>query len=144
MPKYSIFWFHQIKKFLKHSHLWILLNLRELFRAGIAVHMFSLCFVCTDQWVSGQQCMEVRKAIIPDWNVTRMKRKLTKTMFWEMTIGSKLLNQFQWSWYHSLQKTMFYLMKSKYSMFLNSKVMKIERSAFWGTPSIVCILTLAK
>ena len=109
--KYSIFWFHQIKHcllkrmiprsfdfvwqywfynhFLKHSHLQILLNLRELFRASIAVHKFSLCFVCTDQWASGQQCMEVRKAIIPDWNVTRMKRKLKITMFWEMTIESK-------------------------------------------------------
>ena len=41
--------------------------------------------------------MEVRKFIIPDWNVTRMKKKFTMTMFWEMTIESKLLNQFQWS-----------------------------------------------
>ena len=54
-----------------------MLNLRELFTAGIAFHKFSLnCFVCTDQCASGQQCMKVRKAIIPDWNVTRMKRKL--------------------------------------------------------------------
>ena len=50
---------------LKHSHLRILLNLRELFTAGIAVHKFSLCFVRTDQWASVQQFMEVRKAIIP-------------------------------------------------------------------------------
>ena len=41
-----------------------MLNVRELFTAGIAVHEFSHCIVCTDQWVSGQQCMEVRKAII--------------------------------------------------------------------------------
>ena len=74
--------------------------------------------------------MEDRKAIIPDWNVTRMKRKLTMTMFWEITIESKLLNQFQWSWYHSFQKTMFYLMKSKYAIFLNIKGTKIERSNF--------------
>ena len=40
--------------------------MRELFTAGMAVNKFSLCFVCTDQWTSGQQCMEVRKAIIPD------------------------------------------------------------------------------
>ena len=33
--------------------------------AGMAVHKFSLCFVHTDQWASGQQCMEVRKAIVP-------------------------------------------------------------------------------
>ena len=58
--------------FLKHSHLQILLNLHKLFTAGIAVHKFSLCFVCTDQWVSRQQCiMEVRKAIIP----TKMSRE---------------------------------------------------------------------
>ena len=60
------------------------LNLRELFTAGIAVHKFSLRFVRTDQWASVQQCMEVRKTIIPAWNVTRMKRKLTMTVFWEI------------------------------------------------------------
>ena len=83
--KYSIilFWFHQIKHcllkrmipksfdfvrqywfynhFLKHDPLRILLNLLKLFMAGIAVHKFSLCFVCTDHWVSGQQCMEIKK-----------------------------------------------------------------------------------
>ena len=67
----------------------MLLNLCELFTAGIAVHKFSLYFICKNQWASGQQCMEVRKVIIPDWNVTRTKRKLTMTMFWEMTIESK-------------------------------------------------------
>ena len=68
--KNSIFWFHQIKHcllkrmiqrsvdlvweywfynhFLKHSHLQILLNLRELFTAGLAVHNLSLCFIWTD------------------------------------------------------------------------------------------------
>ena len=101
------------------------LNLRELFMVGIAVHKFSLCFVRTDQWASGQQYTEVRKAIIPAWNVTRMKRKLTMTVFWEITIDSKLLNQFQWTWYHSLQKTLFYLTKLKYAIFSNIKVTKI-------------------
>ena len=114
----------------------MLLNLCELFTAGIAVHKFSPCFICKNQWASGQQCMEVRKVIIPDWNVTRTKRKLTMTMFWEMTIESKLLNQFQWSWYHSFQKTMFYLMKSKYAIFSNIQVKKIERFKFFGTPGI--------
>ena len=90
--------------------------------AGIAVHKFSLCFVRTDQWASGEQCMEVRKAIIPAWNVTRMKRKWTMTVFWEMTLESKLLDQFQWSWYH-------------YGIFSNSKVIQIECSEF-GTPGI--------
>ena len=70
--KYSIFLFYQIRHCLlkrmipRSFHLRILLHLRELFTAGIAVHTFSLCFVCTDQWDSGQQCVEVRKAIIPD------------------------------------------------------------------------------
>ena len=31
---------------------------------------------------------------------------------------------------------MFYLMKSKYAIFSNIKVTKIERSAFFGTPGI--------
>ena len=112
------------------------INLRELFTAGIAVHKLSLCFVRTDQWASGQQYMEVRKAIIPAWNVTRMKRKLTLTVYWEISIKSKLLNQFQWSWYHSFQKTMFYLMKLKYARFSNIKLTKIELSASFGTPGI--------
>ena len=80
--KYSIFWFHQIKHcllkkkkkmiprlfdlvrkywfynhFLKHSNLRILWNPRELFTAGIAVHNVFF-FFCTDQWVSGQQCIK--------------------------------------------------------------------------------------
>ena len=43
------------------------------------------------------------------------------TMFWEITIESNLLNQFQWSWYHSFQKTMFYLIKSKYFEYQSNK-----------------------
>ena len=73
------YWFYN--HFLKRSHLQILLNLCKLFTVGMAVHKFSLCFVRTDQWASGQQCMEVKKANIPDWNVMRMKRELTMTIF---------------------------------------------------------------
>ena len=67
--------------------------------------------------------------------------------FKEMTIESKLLNQFHWSWYHSFQKTMFFLMKSKHVIFSNIKVKKIERSTFFWTPGIglqktCCNLTL--
>ena len=54
-----------------------------------------------------------------------------------MVVESILPNQIKWSWYHSFQKTMFYLMKSTYALFFNIKVMKIEHSAFWGTPGIV-------
>ena len=116
----------------------MLFNLREIITTGIAIHNFFLCFVCTDQWAPAQQCMEVRKAIIPDWNVSRMKRKLTMTTFWKMTIKSKLLNQFQWSWY-SFQKTMLYLMKSdeiKIFYIFEYQRTKIERYALWGTPGI--------
>ena len=47
----------------------------------------------------------------------------------------KLLNQFQWSWYHSFQKTMFYLMKYKYAIFSNFKVHVTKSSVplFWDT-----------
>ena len=38
-------------------------------------------------------------------------------MFWEMTMESKLLDQFQWYWYHSSQKTMFYLIKYKKKLY---------------------------
>ena len=119
--KYSIFWFHFLSdKTLSseknetkiiwfgsgysieslqpcletHSFTNFVKSARAIYdRYNIAVHKFFLCFVHTDQWAPGQQCMEVRNAkIIPDWNVTRMKRKLTMTMFLEMTIES---NQFQ-------------------------------------------------
>ena len=65
-----------------------------------------------------------------------------------MFVESILPNQIKLSWYHSFQKTMFYLMKSKYAIFFYFKVTKIECSAFWGTPGIykhvhvavICIL----
>ena len=62
------------------------------------------------------------------------------TMFQEMVVESILLNQIKWSWYHSFQKTMFYLMKSKYAIFSNIKVMNIERSASLGTLGIEGII----
>ena len=36
---------------------------------------------------------------------------------------------------------MFYLMKTKYDIFSNIQVTKIERSAFWGTPGIFKVMT---
>ena len=59
------------------------------------------------------------------------------TVFQEMVVESILPNQIKWSWHHSFQKTMFHLMKSKYAIFSNIKVLKIEHSAFSGTPGIV-------
>ena len=38
------------------------------------------------------------------------------TVFQEMVVESILTNQIKWSWYHSFQKTMLYLMKSKYAI----------------------------
>ena len=64
-----------------------------------------------------------------------IEEKLTMTMFWEITIESKLLNQNQWSWYHSFQKTMFYLMKSIYAIFSNINESNKFRAFhfFWHT-----------
>ena len=62
----KIIWFGLVvlilQPFLETQSFTNLFNLHELFTVGIAVHK------------SGQQCMEVTKAIIPAWNVTRMKR----------------------------------------------------------------------
>ena len=77
-----------------------------------------------------------QKSHYPWLKCHKNEEKLTMTMFWEITVESKLLNQSQWSWYHSFQKAMFYLMKSKFAIFFNIKVTKIERSTFWGTPGI--------
>ena len=104
-------------------------TLRELFTAGIAVHKFYLYFICTDvrsqkshdPWL---KCHKNEEKINNDY-VLRNDHRI-----------KSILNQFQWCWYYSLQKTMFYLMKSKYAIFSNIKVTKIERSAFFGTPSI--------
>ena len=40
-----VYWFYN--HFLKHSHLQILLNLRELFMAGLAVHKFYPALFCS-------------------------------------------------------------------------------------------------
>ena len=62
------------------------------------------------------------------------------TVFQEMVVESILPNQIKWSWYHIFQKTMFYLMKSKYAIFSNIKVTKIERySFFFGHPVYIHI-----
>ena len=53
-----------------------------------------------------------------------------------MVIESILPNQIKWSWYHSFQKTKFYLMISNNAIFPNFKVTKIEHSACFGTPGI--------
>ena len=52
-------------------------------------------------------------------------------MFQEIVVESKLPNQIRWSWFHSFQKKMFYPIKSKHAIFLNCKILKIRRSAFF-------------
>ena len=69
-----------------------------------------------------------------------MKIKLTMAIYVfmspEMTIESKLLNQFSMILvsFFSEDIKCFCLMKSKYATFFNIKVTKIERSAFLGHP----------
>ena len=63
------------------------------------------------------------------------------TVFQEMILESILPIQIKWSWFHSFQKTMFYLTKSKYALFSN---IKNENRAFrfFGTPCIIVIITM--
>ena len=53
------------------------------------------------------------------------------TEFHEMAVELILPNRIKWSWHHSFQKTMFYLMKSNYDILSNIKVTKIKRSVFF-------------
>ena len=69
-------------------------------------------------------------------SVAKIKQNLKMTVFQEVGIDSKLLDQIYWSWYHSLLRKMLYLMMSKHMTFLARKVLKIHRSAFFGTPGI--------
>ena len=62
----KIIWFGSVvlilQPFLETQSFTNLLNLCKLFTAGMAVHKFSYCFICMDQWA---------------W-------KLTMTVFWEI------------------------------------------------------------
>ena len=44
---------------------------------------------------------------LPELKCHENEETLTMTMFWEMAIESKLLNQFQWYWYHSFRRQCF-------------------------------------
>ena len=113
---------------------------RIIYGGFIAVHKFSLCFVCTDQWASGQQCMEVRKSIIPDWTITRTKGNWKWLCFEKWPLNQNHSTNSMILVHHSFQKTMFYLMKLIFEniaflkyIFHQIKVTKIERSSFWDT-----------
>ena len=133
----KIIWFGSVvlilQPFLETQSFTNLLNLRVLFTTGIAVHKFSLCLVCTDQWAFRQQCMEVRKAIIPDKNeekidndyVLRNDHRIKKTA---QPISMILVSFFSEDNILSDETKMCYI--------LNIKVKKIEHSTFLGTPGI--------
>ena len=153
--KYSIFWFHQIKHcLLKKKNdtkiIWFgsvvlilqpfletqsITNLRELFRAGMAVHKFSLCFVRTDLLGVRATMYGSQKSHYP---CLKMSREWRENWQW-----SCLRN------YHRIKTTQPISMilvsffsednvlsdgKKKKAIFLNIKVTKIERSAFLGHP----------
>ena len=97
--KYSIFWFRQIIRLLKECYqdhmIWfssidsttiswntVIYKFFKIcpsyLRRVIAVHKFSLCFVRTDQWASGQQCMESEKPL----SLNEMSREWKENWQW--------------------------------------------------------------
>ena len=114
--KINIFWFHQIKhcllkrmiprlfdlvrkywfykNFLKHGHSRILFNQRELFTAGMAVHKASSLFVWFAR-INGFPGNNVIWKSEKPLSLTEMSREWREN----------------WEWYHSFQRTIFYLMK---------------------------------
>ena len=101
-------------RFEKQSFTNFVQSARAIYDGYIAVHKFFLCFVRTDQWAPGQQCMEVRKNHNPWLKYHENEDKIDNDDVFRNDHRIKFLKlfyQFQWSWYHSFQKTMFYLMK---------------------------------
>ena len=111
-------------------------SMRAICGGYMAVHKFSLYFVCTDQWASRQQCMEVRKTIFPDWNVTRMKRKFIMTMFWEMTIVSNYSTMFNNIGIVLIGRQCFIWWNRNMLYFRISKWRQSSVPLFGGTPGI--------
>ena len=70
-------------------------------------------------------------------SVANIKRNLKMTVFQDMGIESKLLNQIQWYWYHSLLRKMLYLMMRKKYDTLRSQGTENQPLRFFGlTPGI--------
>ena len=116
-----------------NSHLWIFLNLCKLFMAGIAVHISSLFVLFA--WINGlqatmygsrkshypsQKCHENEEKIDNDYVLRNDHRIKTQP------ISMILVSIFS--------EDNAYLMKSKYAIFFNIKVTKIEHSTFLGHP----------
>ena len=70
----------------------------------------------------------------------KMDKKLKMTKIREIDTKSELLNQITRSLCHSFRKKMFSLMQLKYVTIFIRKVLKMDRSAFSGTPSITRFL----
>ena len=66
-----------------------------------------------------------------------MDEKLKMTKIRETAKKIELLNQISRSWCHSFRKKMFSHMQLKYVTFFIRKVLKIDHSAFSGTPGIL-------
>ena len=102
------------------------------FQSGIMAFLTSIHCCPEAHWSVQTKQRKNLWTAIPAVNTSRRFNKIRKmTVFHEMVVELILLNQIKWSWYHPFQKTMFYLMKSKYAIFSSIKVMKIERSAFF-------------
>ena len=98
---------------------------------GMAVHKISLCFVRTDQWASGQQCVEVRKIHYPCLKCHENEDKIDNDLILRndqrikttQPISMILVSFFS-------EDKLFYVMKLKYAIFLDIKIKQIECSTF--------------
>ena len=145
--EYSIFLFHQIKHCLLKRMIPRSLKLVEQFwvygnfwkhRHQSSLSNFSsfLWHFSQGLWLFWLPYIVAREPIDPIPVVNSSCRLNKIHVFQKMVVESILPNWIKWSWYHSFQKTLFYLMISKYFIFLNINVTKIECSAFLGTPGI--------
>ena len=109
---FKIIWFGSVVGLLILQQFLETQSFTNFFKSVQAIYGgYSSPFLCMNHWASGQQCMEVKKSHNSWPKCHKNEEKIEWLCFWEMTTESNLLNQFHWSWYHSFQKTMFYLMK---------------------------------
>ena len=97
------------------------------------------CFLCchSDQWASTKYLMAGFSRLQFFAHRSQKSSEIWKWLYFKkMGIESNLLNQIQWSWYHSLLRKMLCLIMLKNITLLARKVLKIRRSPFYGTPGI--------
>ena len=89
---------------------------RNYVENGLSYHVLrnpiEPCFFC---WHGSMGFPKTpRERLFPDIilrsSIAKIKRNLKMTVFQEIVIESKLLNQIQWSWFHSLLQKILYLM----------------------------------